>query len=151
QTQFQSPTGTFAKGSESSVVSGLTAQKQSSANGFGVGGAPSTSTQSLKGFQLQSLRTLDASGKSFCAAVESGSESGSCSCPNGGSLAYDLSGMRQLQGYQGGPIDVTLKVRANACGVEDAFVDGTEFVKLKSNGTPNAQDLMMLIDLHLTV
>jgi hypothetical protein len=152
EARFQAPTGTFATGTESSVVTGLTNQKQTSSSSFSVGGAPSTSTQSVRGFQLQSLRTLDANGgSSFCTALQSGSESGSCACPNGGSLAYDLSGMKQLQGYQSGPIDVTLKVRANACAVQDAYIDGTEFVKMKSNGTPNAQDLMMLFDLHLMV
>jgi hypothetical protein len=149
--QFQAPSGTFAKGSESGVVSSLNAQKKTSSNGFSMGGAPSTSTQSVRGFQLQSLRTLDANGgTSWCAALQSGAESGSCSCPNGGSLQYDMSGMQQLQGYKGGPIDVTLKLRANACSAGGASIDGTEFMNMRSSGTPSAQDLTMLIDLHLT-
>ena len=32
----------------------------------------------------------------------------------------------------------------------DASIDGTEFAKIQSSGTPNASDLLMLFDLHLT-
>src|SRR5207244_292336 len=88
-------------------------------------------------------------GTSFCPALESGAESGSCACPGGGTLAYDLSGMQQMRSYHGGSVDVTLKVRAEACTVSDASIDGTEFAKIKSTGTPSQQDLLMLFDLHM--
>lgn len=152
EAQFQQPTGTFAKGSEASIVGGLAKQQASSSDGFGLGGA-SSSGSSNGGVTTKTFDLLDtkAGGTGFCDALKNGADSGSCACPNGGSLAYDMSGMQQMRDYKGGPIDVTLKVRANACTVQDVSIDGTEFAKIKSSGTPNAQDLLMLFDLHLTV
>jgi hypothetical protein len=153
EAQFSTPTGTFAQGSEGNVISGLNDQKKASTGGFAVGAAPSTGTATKSvNVELQSLKALDMNGGTgFCAALQSGAEQGSCSCPNGGSLAYDMSGMKQLQGYRGGPIDVTMRVRANACAVPEALIDGTEFINIKSSNTPSAQDMKMLFDLHLTV
>jgi len=149
--RFNAPTGTFASGSESGVLAGLTQQKSAQNGGFAIGGTSSSSSGASGGTTSKSLRFLDANGgSSFCPALSSGAESGSCACPSGGSLAYDLSGMQQMKNYKGGPIDVTLKVRAEACTVNDASIDGTEFAKISSNGTPSQTDLMMLFDVHLT-
>jgi hypothetical protein len=154
ESQFAAPSGTFAQGSEGMIISGLQQQKDSQAGGLGVGALPggSGSGGTAGGVTSKALHFLDTQGggTSFCAGLQSGAESGTCACPGGGALAYDLSGLRQLQGYQGGPIDVTLKVRANACVAQNASIDGTEFIKLKSNGAPSASDLMMLFDIHLS-
>jgi len=149
--QYVAPTGTFSQGIEGSIVAGLQQQKESQTGGFGVGGVPAATSNG--GVTSKALHFLDtqSSGTSFCAGLSSGAEQGSCSCPGGGLLAYDLTGLRQLQGYRGGAIDVTLKVRANACNVDNASIDGTEFIKLKSNGTPSATDLLMLFDIHLSM
>ncbi len=151
EARFNAPTGTFGAGSESGVLAGLSQQRASQTGGFGVGSTGSSSSTGSGGTTAKSLRFLDANGgTSFCPALQSGAESGSCACPNGGSLAYDLSGMQQMRNYHGGPIDVTLKVRAEACTMKEASIDGTEFVKLRSSGTPSQSDLLMLFDLHLT-
>ncbi len=151
QARFAAPSGTFAPGSESQVLTGLSQQRAQQGGGFGIGGASSTSTSGSGGTTAKSLRFLDVNGgTSFCPALQSGAESGSCACPNGGSLAYDLSGMQAMRNYHGGSVDVTLKVRAEACTVNDASIDGTEFAKIKSIGTPSQADLLMLFDLHMT-
>jgi hypothetical protein len=151
QARFNAPTGTFAAGTESGVLAGLSQQRSAQSGGFGIGGTSSSSTGAAGGTTAQSLRFLDANGgTAFCPALANGAESGSCACPNGGTLAYDLSGMQAMKNYHGGAIDVTLKVRAEACTMSDASIDGTEFAKITSNGTPSQTDLMMLFDLHLT-
>jgi hypothetical protein len=151
EARFNAPTGTFAAGSESGVLAGLTQQKAAQSGGFGIGGAGGASSTASGGTTAKSLRFLDANGgTSFCPALASGAEAGSCACPNGGTLAYDLSGMQQMKNYKGGPVDVTLKVRAETCAVGDASIDGTEFAKITSTATPSQTDLMMLFDLHLT-
>jgi len=156
EAQFQQPTGTFAKGSESKVFGQASQQQASTAGSFSVGGTPVTSssgTATQGGVTSQALRFLDTTqgGTNFCPALQSGAESGSCACPSGGSLAYDLSGLQQLRNYQSGPIDVTLRLHAAACASQDEMVDGSEFIHIASSGTPSAKDLRMLVDAHLTL
>ena len=151
EAKFNAPTGTFASGSESQVISGLTQQRAAQNGGFGIGSTGSSQSASSGGTTAKSLRFLDVNGgAAFCPALQSGAESGSCACPSGGSLAYDMSGMQQMRNYHGGSVDVTLKVRAEGCTMNDASLDGTEFAKIKSSGTPSKADLLMLFDLHMT-
>jgi len=156
EAQFQQPTGTFAKGSEAKIFGQASAQQASTTSGFSVGAAGSSSTAggtASGATSSQALRFLDtaAGGADFCPALKSGAESGTCACPSGGSLAYDLSGVQQLRGYQGGPIDVTLRLHASACSTQDGQVDGSEFIHFASSGTPSAKDFRMLFDIHLSL
>ena len=76
----------------------------------------------------------------------------SCTCPSGGSLAYDFAGIQQLNQQQHGPIDVTLRLHADHCSAEGGSVDGSEFIKLKSSGaTATSENLFMFLDVHLTM
>ena len=155
EAKYQAPTGTFAVGTEGAVFGGFASQAKGSSSGFAIGGTTSGSSDSAMtgGIQMKSLHALggdSGSTSDFCPAFKSGQESGSCACPNGGTLAYDFTGMKALQQYKSGPIDITLRVRANACQANGATVDGSEFVKMKSAGTPSAKDLTMLFDIHLS-
>src|SRR5205823_2645911 len=94
---------------------------------------------------------------SWCPAVVNAAKSGqdgtgSCACPDGGDLAWDLEGLQSSkQSLQsGGPVDVTVRVLVSGCRVKTAEVDGSEFVKMKSRGTPSAKDLLLLEDIHLS-
>lgn len=170
QSSLQRPTGTFARGSEVSIIGASQSQKTS--DGFPMGGfaAPSgTATASGSGagstaggtttasMQMQSLRILGgpSSTSTWCPAISTGDGAGSCSCPGGGSLAYDFSGVdavkARAQTGATGPVDVTLRVHADQCTVQGITIDGGEYVKVESAGTPSASDLFMLLVVRLGV
>jgi hypothetical protein len=157
QSRFASPTGTFAKGSESSVFDGFAQQAKNQSSSFGIGGlGTSTSGGSDNGAPLksQALHLLGGNTtSSFCpqlaSGIGNGQDSGSCSCPGGGNLIWEVDGLEQAKQSSGGPINVIAKVRATQCTFQNETVDGTEFAQVKSSGTPNANDMFMLLDVHL--
>jgi hypothetical protein len=158
QSRFESPTGTFAKGSESSVFDGFSQQTQNPSSSFGIGGvgASTSASGSSPTIKSQALHILGGNTtSSFCPSLadglKAGQDSGSCSCPDGGSLLWEIDGLEQSkQSVQnGGPINVLAKVRAMQCTYQNESVDGTEFAEMKSSGAPSASDLLVLFDMHL--
>jgi hypothetical protein len=160
QSRFDTPTGTFAKGSENSVFGGYAQQMQNQSSSgigsIGIGGVGASSSSGAGTIQAQALHVLGGgiAGR-FCAALSlslsAGQASGSCSCPSGGAIQWELDGLEQSKASveSGGPVDVVAKVRAAQCAVETEAVDGTEFAEMKSAGAPSANDLLMLLDVHL--
>jgi hypothetical protein len=157
QSRFDSPTGTFAKGSESSVFDGFVQQTQNQSSSFGIGGVgTSTSSGGTTTIKSQALHILGGNTtSSFCPSLASGlnagQDSGSCACPSGGSLLWEIDGLEQSKAsaQNGGPVNVIAKVRAMQCSVQNETVEGTEFAEIKSSGAPSASDLLMLLDVHL--
>jgi len=155
--EFTSPTGTFARGAELSIIGGASQQHTSVNGGFAmptVDAATTSGTGSSSGSTagMQSLRILTSGSSnagSWCSDIASGKTSGSCGCPGGGTLVYDFSGLQTAR--SGGPIDVTLRLHASQCTVDGNRVDGGEYLKLRSSGTPSASDLFMLMVLRLEV
>jgi hypothetical protein len=143
---YDHPTGTFAAGSETTIFGAYTQQQQAGDNYGSVGSLQSggTTTQSV------GLHILGGSGATdFCPAISQGG-SGSCSCPAGGTLYYDLSGLASLQ-QQSGAINATAKVAFAGCGVNTVTVNGHEFLHVESAvSPPTAQSLFEVLDAHLT-
>lgn len=163
QQQLKAPTGTFA-GHETATFSAYAAQQNgaSSLSGFALaGGADSTtSAQAFVDYRLRSLGVQPMSGPA-CNIVASGADTGSCNCPGGGSLQYDISGLKQYADLEakGGPIDATIKVAANACRSADGTesVDGKVFENFRgtvpapgTNQDPKTADFSLIFDAHLT-
>jgi hypothetical protein len=134
--QLDHPTGTFAPGTEKTVLSTYSSQ-QTSASTYSFGSATQTSGQA------------NGTANSWCSAMAGGQTSGSCSCPNGGSLVYDIP--TPAQSSQS--IDVTEKARFQACIDQGVTLDGTEFVHVHESTASGAQqpsDFWMILDAHLT-
>ena len=158
QAKFDHPSGTFARGSEASVFGSYASQRGGSADQYGIAttGSGGATGSGGTGITTQSLRILDNAGgtssATWCSALAHGASSGSCACPSGGTVYYDMSGVQQVRAQNGaGPVDVTLRLRYDACAIETTTIDGREFAKMKSVGTPSASDLEMLLDAHFRV
>lgn len=142
------PTGTLAPGQESSVQDAFGAQTEAaSGNPFGGGGASSgtSTTQSADALSTLALGPLNTS--SSCSGFQQGG-SGTCSCPNGGSITYDIPATTQGKPGENpnGTIDQTVSIIANQCGTSaDQTVHGSIYWKLK-NPPP-----MQLFSVHVAI
>lgn len=135
--RFASPDGTFTNANAGSVFSKYGDNKQTSQDVDMSGATSGSSSSSSSGVHSQALKVLDlaqtgGSTSPRCIALEHGDETGSCSCPDGGSFAYDFTGARALQNASG-PIDVSLKLRLEACASKGIVIDGREFVRLHAD------------------
>lgn len=151
QSKLSTPTGTLTAGRESAVFADYQNQAASQSNGFNYAGVGSSTSPG--GVSSQALHVLgNQASNTWCPALQNGQTSGSCTCPSGGSLAYDFAGIQQLNQQQRGPIDVTLRLHADHCSAEGGVVDGSEFIKLKSSGaTVTSDNLFMFLDVHLSM
>lgn len=149
QARFDKPDGTFS-GANASQVFERGSDGSSSADGlnFGAptGSGSSTTTKSV------GLHVLDAtSGRSSpfaCNAFQSGQQSGSCSCPNGGSIDYTVR-----SDSQGASRGAVMKIRMNACGTGDALIDGNEYLDIRTDTTDQKNpvfSMLLVIDANVT-
>jgi hypothetical protein len=134
ESRLSQPTGTFASGQENSVADGFGAQSESAqGNPFGGSSSGMSSSQSAGELALQTLQPLEGSNTS-CAGLQEGGK-GSCACPNGGSLEFDLPS--KVSGRPGqhaqGTIDQTVSIVARTCGMQaNQMVDGSIYWKIKN-------------------
>lgn len=134
ENKLTQPTGTFSSGQEGSVADGFGSQSDSAQNNpFGGGSSGTSSQQSAGEIALQTLQPLESS-NSTCPGLQQGGK-GSCACPNGGTLDYDVPA--NVTGRPGedaqGSIDQTVSLVAHTCGTEaDQMVDGSIYWKIKS-------------------
>lgn len=151
--QFDHPTGTFAAGSEKSIFSTYDGQANANTAYNVLGSQTGSSTPSTTMQASHGLRILGGVGNAstWCGALQQGQASGSCGCPQGGTFVYDLSGIEQAR-QQSGVVDVTAKLRFEACAVDQATVDGREFLHMHADSSAGGQlaDFYMLLDAHLT-
>lgn len=161
QQEFKAPTGTFA-GHETATFNAYAQQQQNSSNlsGFSLGGG--ASGQSFVNYRLRSLGITPMSDGASCNVLASGSgDTGSCACPGGGSIQYDISGLKDYANAEakGGKIDATIKMSANACKSADGTesVDGKIFENFRGTvpaaGTatdPTTADFAIIFDAHVT-
>lgn len=153
QQRISSPTGTISERNMSTLFSRYSEQSDTSALGnVGIGTSTGTSTgtasgtgTSAGGTRSQALHILGGSSglTASCTALAQGNVTGSCSCPSGGSFAYDFGGLRALQ-QSSGPIDASLKVRFDGCHMNDVGIDGREFVHFHANRGGSSIDLSSL-------
>jgi hypothetical protein len=139
------PTGTLAPGREASLL-GEFATRRSGSTSLDVGAAGVSAGGDSGGLQGQALRALDLDGSfTSCSDLRGGRTVGSCACPDGGTFAYDFSGMQQrnLQEY-------VLKMRFDDCGRGGAWVDGRSFMKLRAS-TTSRTDVFMILSLDAMV
>jgi hypothetical protein len=137
------PSGTFAAGQEGAVQDGFGNQSAAAQGSPFGGGSGTSSTKSNGDLTTQSLHPLD--GTNTCPGLENGGQ-GTCACPNGGSLDYDVPA--NVAGKPGqdpnGTVDQTVSLVAHTCGTNaDQTVDGSIYWKIK-NPPP-----MQLFSVHL--
>ena len=149
QQRIQSPTGTVSERNMSAVFSRYSEQRDASALGnVGLGTSKSTSSTSTgtgsgtATTHSQALHILGGGSglTASCAALAQGNVTGSCACPSGGSFAYDFSSLRYVQ-QSTGPIDASMKVRFDACHMNDMGLDGREFVHVHGVRSGSSVDL----------
>jgi hypothetical protein len=138
ESRFSTPDGTFNASNAKSVFSRYADQRRTSQDvdvggAAEIGGGQSTASTS-SGLKSQALHLLDLAESGGvttprCSAIEHGDATGTCSCASGGSFTYDFSGIREAQQSQG-PIDVSLKLKLDACAANDLRLDGREFVRV---------------------
>lgn len=145
QTKLTQPSGTFGAGQEGALQDGFAKQSEAAqSNPFGGGSSSgSSSTRSFGELSIRTIHPLDTAGS--CEGLEGGGK-GSCACPNGGTLAYDIPA--NMNGKPGedpsGSIDETVSIVASACGMDaDQTLDGSVYWKIK-NPPP-----MQLFSIHL--
>ena len=147
QQRISSPTGTISERNMSAIFSRYSEQRDMSAlSNVGIGSSTSSTTTTATGgtttTHSQALHILGGSGglTASCSALAQGNLTGNCSCPSGGSFTYDFSGIRSVQ-QSTGPIDASIKVRFDACHMNDVGLDGREFVHLHANRGGSSVDL----------
>lgn len=158
QQEFQHPSGTFT-GKESQTFSSYADRKSNSSSalsGFSLGsGTSAAKAQDHLNLRLQSGGIHLDSG----VACNFSGEGGSCTCPGGGSIQYDLAGFRQYANVQqkGGRIDATIRYKANACtNAAGESIDGTLFENYRGTVPPagtapsGPTDFAIIVDAHMT-
>jgi hypothetical protein len=152
QQRIASPTGTIGERNLSSLFSKYSEQNDtSSMANLGLGKSTGTATSTGSGTtgtattHSQSLHILGGGSglTASCTALAQGNLTGSCSCPSGGSFAYDFSGLRSVQ-QSTGPIDASIKVRFEGCHMNDVGLDGREFVHIHANRGASSIDVSSL-------
>lgn len=134
--RFDHPDGTLSNDNIGSVLS----SKQSASNAdLGVGGTSGSASS-------QSIRFLDNDVTGSCAAFRNGQQSGSCACPNGGSFDYEI----QAAGGQGNG-QSTMSFHLNACAMDKAVANGTEYIHAETTGSGAATQYSMLIVVDVSV
>ncbi len=134
ETELTVPTGTMAAGEEAAVGDGLGAkQEQASGNPFG----------GIGGSSLKPQASCDTIG-------QDGTATGTCDCPGGGSVTYDLSGLQSQQNAQDGNIDFTLSYSADSCVSDGNTMNGSVYIKEKGN-TKDYANLLIIYALHMTI
>jgi hypothetical protein len=158
QQRISSPTGTVSERNMSAIFSRYSEQRDTSALGnVGLGTSTSASTSTgTATTHSQALHILGGSSglTASCSALAHGNVTGSCSCPSGGSFTYDFGGLRAVQ-QSSGPIDASLKVRFDACHMNDLGLDGREFVHVHadrggSSVDVSTLDLLLVADLTVS-
>lgn len=133
------PSGTFDESQASPVLDGYGQQNESATSGNPFGGS-SSSTQSA-GLAIQ------AEG-SACNNLGQGGQ-GSCSCPSGGTLTWDMPQGSSMQSQNSsGAIDQTVSIVASACSDGKQTIDGSIYYKIKSV-KQDRSDLFMLYAIHV--
>lgn len=117
-------TGTRAlKETKSQRTSGDAAMK---ANPLGGGGSGSVDPQSARGVGLRSVRILAEDGAiAKCADIEAGKDSGSCECPGGGSLSYDIPNLKAMMSQEKPEGEVSVAFAYDKCVLDGTTHDGS--------------------------
>ncbi len=120
ESHFQNPDGTFNEGNAQKVLNGQGAASELNFTGTSTGSSSSGSSSK------QSINLLDANDSGIvCDALQQGQESGTCTCPEGGTFSYAVRTERVDQ-----VTDVFMKVRMNACTVRGGTIDGRQYMKM---------------------
>lgn len=151
ETTLTKPTGTLAPGAEPAVIGGYNDQA-SNANDSAFG-ASATLDAAPGGLAASSLAPLETPTSQWCPALDA-NQSGSCNCPGGGTLTFDLSAIASLAGKGKdqppmGPIDAVVSISASKCSMDEKSIDGSLYYKIKALQA-DLKDLFLLYALHYT-
>lgn len=152
---FDHPDGTIGSGNLADVMSRSSGSGDANVGGVFGGGSSSSSSSSSNtgGITSKSLHFLSNDTAFHCSALESGQQSGTCSCPSGGSFTYAIDGQSSGSG-QSRSSDATMKFSIDACASGDTVVSGKEFLHISTSS--NAQqggtvDYSMLFVVNATI
>lgn len=117
-------TGTRAlKETKSQQASGDSAMK---ANPLSGGGSGSVDPQSARSLGLRSVRALaEDTAIAKCADIEAGKDSGSCDCPGGGSLSYDVPNLKKMMSQEKPEGEVSVAFAYDQCVLDGTTHDGS--------------------------
>jgi hypothetical protein len=152
QQTLTTPTGTLQPGQESSVATEYGKQQGAmEENPFGSGSVSSNAYGAR--LYAQTLRIAAGGGDACSGAFDNGGK-GSCACPGGGTVAFDIpaGGMdAAFSSNKQGPISVTVSLAASQCSDgEGRSFDGSAYMRMKSTKADNS-DIVVVEALHLTV
>lgn len=139
--RFENPDGTLSAGNVKGVLAG--AQTGSPVPFFG--GSERSATNGQSGTQSLGVRPL-AGGFEGCAALQAGQRAGSCACPEGGSMSWEIQGSGSA-----GASDVTMRAGFDACGASGSFIDGTQHMRIQTSGSGQSTRVSMITVLDATV
>jgi hypothetical protein len=145
--QFAHPTGTFAKGQESNVVNNYGSQ-QSAPGFFGYGQVSSGGSATIQAFNAIRPQggAASSSVSTWCSAMKS-SQSGSCSCPGGGTFYWSETGSGSQQSAH-----AVVRAKLQGCTVESVTEDGEMYAEIDAQSTGSGSGTFdMLIDFHAKV
>jgi hypothetical protein len=134
QQKLTRPTGTLVQGRESAIVEAFvaerSAQKEVDISGPTLRGGSSSSG----GASTQSLRTMgDTTWAQSCFSNVYGNRSGGCSCPSGGSLAWEVWGNGAQNGGDGASTAWGgYRFRYDQCAWDDVRVNGYAHFAVKA-------------------
>lgn len=134
------PSGTFAPGQENAAMDGFGTQSAATEQNPLGGSSGSTAGKSAGELSIQTVSPL---ADPQCQQLQNGGK-GTCACPGGGSIAYDVPA-NAGQTSSNGAIDQTISVQANNCVSGDQTVNGSIYMKIK-NPPP-----MQLFSIHIAI
>jgi hypothetical protein len=140
------PTALFTTANGARALSETKRQQTSGADamkGNPLGGSGSGVTTASIG--IRSLRILDvdaggAGASASCADIAAGKDKGSCACPGGGTVAYDVPNLKALQAQSQGaalPDEISIAFTYQACSMEQKTYGGAMSMLLSKKSVVN--------------
>jgi hypothetical protein len=142
--RFDKPDGTFNDGNASAVFQhGMDGSSSAADLDLSSGGSSSSSSSTTK--KSVGLSLLSSGAFGACSPFVGGQQTGSCSCPAGGSLDYTLAS----DGNDGG----AFRFNFNACATSNELIDGTEYFEAHSDTSDPKHPLysfLLVVDATVT-
>ncbi len=119
------PTASLSKSNGSLAVSETRKQDASgkgALKGSPLGGGGGASAKSIG---IRALRVLAADTEASCADVDAGKDKGTCACPGGGSLSYDIPNLAAMSAASTLPDELDMALSYDACVLDGQRYSGS--------------------------
>lgn len=157
QQKLTSPTGTLVQGRESAIVDAFVAERSSQKEVDISGPTSPGASSSSSGTSAQSLHTMgNTTWAQSCFSNLYGNRSGGCSCPSGGSLAWEIWGNgAQSNGDGTSTAWGGYRFRYDQCAWDDGRMNGSAYFAMKatraaqgSSGSAGLSSFSMILSAH---